>query len=911
MQHNVLTWDQRKYDLSNTYRQLDPDIILINSHGLTDDSRLKIPGYRVHQTNLSNERHDGVAIAVKSRLRHRVDDDFISETLAVEIDTSDGPVAVATSYLPPRRPYLPHPDFLRLFRRRLPLLFAGDLNARHPDLGTRSTNTVGRDLVDYLRRQTAHRLGPDFPTYYGPLSRTSPDIVLTNPSNHFNHHISPGPLTSSDHIPIIIDMSSSPILIPAKQYFSFRTTDWTAFTSDADLQMTDEPDISRSRLDDIDDALESWTTKVKTAVDRHVPRKTFKPLPHNNPSRQTQLLKIQFDALRERAERYGWNYNDYRRYTQLRLTLHDARIAESDRSWGRALEDLSARHSDPKTFWRRLNCLSGKSKGPDTDLTDDQGRRLSSEEEKERVHTARWRRVFSDDPDDDDSDYDDDNDNVVRTFLNANVARLSPHATADPARFTGDAALACRISAQEVRGALRGSKATAPGQSGINKLILSRLPDSAMERLTAIMNASLSAGYFPDQWKEAHMRMICKPGKPPARPDSYRPISLLEVPGKLFERVINGRLRDHLEWEDLHSPAQYGFRRGRGTTHAIALATEAIALHLSSRSRCNIVLRDVSKAFDKVWHLGLKFKMLHLGLPAHVERLLCDFLADRTARIGVGGHTGPAFPLQTGVPQGSVLSPTLYTVYTRDCPSSVAGINIQYADDVTQIIFYAGRSREMANARTAREVSRINEYERRWRIRTNVAKFKVLPLATVNPPPLIIEGDAVPFSARGSILGLQIGRTGYSSHVRARAGQARRALTTLYRFRSIDTKIKTHIIKTKILPILTYPPTPLHALSHTAISKLQKIQNAALRFALGVRWDDFRTNKSLHEEADIPPLNTRLHELAFNVWEAMAVGGWRQYEHLRALHEDAGNSSHLWFPRSLPRLGQPPEPCYY
>ena len=257
VQHNVLHWDRRKYDLSNTYRQLDPDIILINSHGLPNDARLTIPGYRVHLTNLSNEQHDGVAIAVKSRLRHRVDDDFISETLAVELDTSDGPVAVATSYLPPRRPYLPHPDFLRLFRRRLPLLFAGDLNARHPDLGTRPANQVGNDLVDYLRRQTARRLGPTFPTYYGPLSRTSPDIVLTNPSNHFNHHITPGPLTSSDHIPIIIDMSTSPILIPTRLYHSFHTTDWTAFTTDTDLQMTDEPDISRARLEDINDALET------------------------------------------------------------------------------------------------------------------------------------------------------------------------------------------------------------------------------------------------------------------------------------------------------------------------------------------------------------------------------------------------------------------------------------------------------------------------------------------------------------------------------------------------------------------------------------------------------------------------------------------------------------------------------
>ena len=151
VQHNILSWVSRKFDLSNTYRQLDADIILINSHGLRDDNKLKIPGYRIYQQNVTNELNDGVAIAVKCSIRHKVEDDFISETLAIETYTNDGPLLIATSYLPPRRPYLPHPDFLRLFRRQTPVIMAGDLNARHPALGSTTTNQVGRDLLDYLR----------------------------------------------------------------------------------------------------------------------------------------------------------------------------------------------------------------------------------------------------------------------------------------------------------------------------------------------------------------------------------------------------------------------------------------------------------------------------------------------------------------------------------------------------------------------------------------------------------------------------------------------------------------------------------------------------------------------------------------------------------------------------------------
>ena len=99
IQHNVFSWENRKFDLLNTYRQYDPDVILINSHGLSVDKRLTIPDYRRYQQNYNNEQNVGVAIAVKYHLNHRVEDDFLSETLAIKTDTQDGPLLIATSYL--------------------------------------------------------------------------------------------------------------------------------------------------------------------------------------------------------------------------------------------------------------------------------------------------------------------------------------------------------------------------------------------------------------------------------------------------------------------------------------------------------------------------------------------------------------------------------------------------------------------------------------------------------------------------------------------------------------------------------------------------------------------------------------------------------------------------------------------
>ena len=137
-----------------------------------------------------------------------------------------------------------------------------------------------------------------------------------------------------------------------------------------------------------------------------------------------------------------------------------------------------------------------------------------------------------------------------------------------------------------------------------------------------------------------------------------------------------------------------------------------MALHQANGFCCNLVLWDVRKTFDWVRHLNLKYKILHLGLPALLESLLCDFLDDRSAKVRVGGHLGPAFLIATGVQQGNVLVPTLYSIYTSDCPVSDAGINVLYANDVSQVVYHPGHSSSMMSARTGREIARINTFKR-------------------------------------------------------------------------------------------------------------------------------------------------------------------------------------------------------
>ena len=154
--------------------------------------------------------------------------------------------------------------------------------------------------------------------------------------------------------------------------------------------------------------------------------------------------------------------------------------------------------------------------------------------------------------------------------------------------------------------------------------------------LTDIFNHSLIAGYFPDIYKEATMTLIPKPGTAGTAVKDKRPISLLNVDGKLFDKILNRRLTTHLEDNNLQNDRQHGFRKNRGTQTALLTLYETISKHLGQRHKVDIVCRDVTKAFDKIWHTVLKYKLTELGLHDCYQRILCDYLMDRPATIKIG-----------------------------------------------------------------------------------------------------------------------------------------------------------------------------------------------------------------------------------------------------------------------------------
>lgn len=903
----MLHWRDRRRGLLNTYKVIDPDIILLNSHGLPDNETLRIPQYRVHRKNTSNTHTDGTAIAVKHNIPHKILDTFISDTLAVEIDTTTGKIIIATLYQPPARPYIPTPDFIQLFRRNTQVYMLADLNAKHPAFGYRRSNVAGRQLHNLILQHTLQHRGPHFPTYLAANTSTAPDIFLTNLKTYHNTHIEAGPLTTSDHLPIILTISASPIQVPAPPRPNYKQADWVKFKEEIERETNRSTFTNPATLEEIDQEINSWYNTILTATNNHIPTTHHRTLPTPQHSHHTKLVMVQFNNLRAYAETHGWTRQLYRRYRRLHQRLQEELTKDANTQWSDTIIQTTLQYRDPETFWRKIRNLTCQTTPTTHYLLDADNRKHYTSQDQEKIHREVWKDVFRDDVEEDEEN---ETDTTVRNFLEANADRLTPYHTSDLTRLNSENPLTELISDNEVHQIIKQLRKTCPGHSGINKTILSHLPRNAISRLTLLYNSTLSAGYFPDRWKESIIRLIPKSGKSSDQALNYRPISLQEVPGKILERIINTRLRYHLEDNNQYHPNQFGFRQDRGTTHALALITESIAQYKAQKGQCHLVLRDITKAFDKVWHLGLKYKILHLNLPVVSEKLLCDFLDDRTARIKVGSYIGDQFNLSCGVPQGSVLSPTLFITYTRDLPPPSMGSYIAYADDVTQITGYEGRSKQIMNRKTERDIEKINYFENKWKIKTNLNKFTPLRLGNTNGEPLVVDGDVVEFQGEGKTLGLKVTRTGYIKHIDDRRRRAMSSFIKLFRFKEMSTKIKTHLVKALVLPVLEYPPIPTHALSNRQVSRLQKIQNKALRFATNQRYPYTLNTRQIHEYTRTKPVNIKLHQRATKIWKRLEDLQNPIYENLRNnLHNI--NTYNKWFPSSLAKsLGREPRPKY-
>jgi hypothetical protein len=908
IQHNVRNWNvNNRFALSNVYLQEDPDIILINSHGLKQGEPLKIQNYDIHKVNKNNEDHSGAAIAMKSSIKYRLIDNFHSDMLGVTIETIAGPIHIATTYIPPRQRTLHYPDFHSILTRPDPTYILGDCNARHQALGHRDKNLRGELLATLINRGHADHIGPPFPTFLTHRSATTPDIILANKKAFLNFYSKPGTLpTPSDHKYIIFELSTSPIQIPTKERPALKKADWIKYRQELRTRPLPIPD--RNTTVDLERLAVNWTENIKTASDISIPTVRYRTIPHVKTNHAIRLLQIEYSALMTDFEEHGTDYDKYRRLIELRRELQTTYKELQTESWNELIDRLDI-ELDSKTFWTSIKKLQGnESKLKASHLTDHQGNKIEKDQEKEAIFRRYWENVFRI-SEEENRTFDAANDVLVKNATDAISNQITPYELSDLNRYSEIEMP--KITVAELAKITTTTKQKAPGLSGITKEHFAQVPIATIEQFITICNHCLTIGYFPEVWKHGNMIFIPKPNKSPLDHVNYRPISLLEVPGKIFEKIINKRLIAQIDKKNLNNKYQHGFRAKRGTHTALALIHETLATEIGNNKLVDLILRDISRAFDKVWHLGLKFKIHNANFPEYLCKILCSYVTNRTANIRIGEYQGPNFKIHSGVPQGGCLSPTLFNLYTHDIGEPTRGSKyFSYADDVTQIVSTPGKSLNMHALSTKRAIEAIDKFEHQWKIKTNATKFQMINIGRRRKQNLQLNNRVITYSSQGTVLGLHIKTNGYHQHVRNRKNMAIAQLIKLRRFRNLNPSNKRKLYLALVRSKLIYPTIPLHALSKNQLLEMQMVQNQAARFITGSSRRERRTNESIHQEARLQPINLTLHKQATETWKT--INQIMPRDIIDYFHLNGGPNTRYrnYLPSSIKTIETEPEPLY-
>lgn len=424
----------------------------------------------------------------------------------------------------------------------------------------------------------------------------------------------------------------------------------------------------------------------------------------------------------------------------------------------------------------------------------------------------------------------------------------------------------------------------APGPDTITNRILKILADHISQPLERIFNECVELGYHPKHFREATTIALKKPGKADyTEAGNYRPIALLNTLGKILEAVIAAKITNAAEEHDLLPPTQMGARKDRSTGTALQLLTEQVTTIWKQDPKrvVSVLGLDISGAFDHVNHARLLHNLRKRRIPIFIVDWISSFLTDRTTDLKLGNYISERMEVNTGIPQGSVLSPILFLFFSADlldiCARSGSSISgLGFVDDTTVITHGSttdetcanldGIHRELVQCAKAHGVTFApKKYELMHMTRT--------PRNHNMKRTLTVEGAEIKPSTDIRILGVQVdSKLKWGAHInkiQEKMVSQTRALTLLKASTwGASFARARHIYTAVIRPALTfgapvwYDPEGSKDHRKGILKRMEKIQNKCLRIVTGA----YRaTNtKVVENEARVLPIETYMEGQIIN-----------------------------------------------
>lgn len=722
-----------------------------------------------------------------------------------------------------------------------PVAVLGDFNIHHSSWGCYQNDSLSSAFLDLVDDHNLCILNDGSPTRRvlpGQNPKSAVDLSLCTPATSSrltwltlcNTH-------GSDHFPILMSFpdSSNYILPPRNPRLKFNLSkaDWTLFSQSVDALLVH---LSPVPHENTHAAYSIFRNALLSAAETAIPTKNasrgkIPSLPWWD-SDCSDLCKQRKEAEME----YALHMSPAKYISYKEVAARTVRtLSERKRlGWNMFCESLSP-SSRPSLVWNNVRRFRGS---------------VSVDHNSSSNDPSVWIDSFS------------------CRLAPPYVPTLAESSSLPPPHSPTPDTLVAPFSLDELTAVLESLKDSSPGIDGIPYSFIVKCSFTSKLIFLNILNNIYSLGIPPDEWKTQIIVPILKPAKPNNESSSYRPIALSCTMSKILEHLVKNRLEWFVESRGILPASQFGFRKGLSTMDSVGCLATDIRIALSKRESLVGVFLDIASAYDNVLLPVLRQKMLQLSIPEKMVNFISNLFSSRAILISCQNSLLPPRLLWKGLPQGSVLSPLLYNLYTYDLELSVNSFCnvLQYADDLA--LYVSVRDLGDASARLNSAINYLHDWLGNHGLSLSVEKSSVVTFSRMRSiPDVIVSFDGKIFPVRNSVKFLGVVLDSRMTGVQHINHIIKKCEKNIHILRSLSgVWWGSHPYTQKLLynalirSHFDYGTHILEPCNKSALTSLDRIQSKCLRIIIGAMKSS--PINALQVECAEPPLHLRRQYLS-------------------------------------------------
>ena len=524
------------------------------------------------------------------------------------------------------------------------------------------------------------------------------DLVLINDESLISDIVHCAPLGKSDHDILYFQLS-----IQKKKIKKNRIKKFNLNKGKYENMRNDLVKEKWSNLDTLG-VEETWTgikTKILEMMNKHIPKTEIKDEKRTKPCWMNNKV---FRRIKKK-------YHAYKRYLVTKQGKEYEKYIRERNKCAKEIKKAKKKHEkniakdckeNPSKFWKYVNSKCKSNIGISS-LKDKKGNLITSDKGRAELLNEFFTSVF------------------LKEDL-SNLPKVS-EAEYSNGKIINETIITKEEVEKKLKALLPG-KAQGPDQ--IPPRVLKELHKELAEPLAKLFNKSLEIGEIPKDWKFAEVTAIFKKGNK-TDPGNYRPVSLTSVCCKIMEQFVRDNIVKHMTTNDLYSECQHGFRKKRSCVTQLIEVYEKLTEMIDDGKSIDIIYLDFKKAFDSIPHERLLIKMKGYGITGRTLNWVRNFLSGRQQRVRIGNECSSRTDVTSGIPQGSILGPVLFTIFINDLPEAIS-VNCKVFADDTKIY---DDSRNHKNIQE--DLYKMQKWTETWNLYFNVSKCKVMYMGKKNP----------------------------------------------------------------------------------------------------------------------------------------------------------------------------------